>query len=190
MIPPAPVLSTQRLILKPLDLEDASAIQEAFPRWEIVRYLNSQVAWPYPPDGAERYLTDCVLPAMAAGIEWHWSLRLHSAPARLIGVVSLMDTPDNNRGLWLIPEWQHRGLMTEACRCVNRFWFEVLRRETLRVPKAIGNRGSCRLSEREGMHIIETKMAEYVSGRMETQVWELTRNQWLNVDGDGQRALY
>ncbi|GGK06679.1 GNAT family N-acetyltransferase [Pseudomonas matsuisoli] len=183
LVHPVPVLSTSRLLLKPLELADAQALQETFPRWEIVRYLNAHVPWPYPSDGALRHLTDSVLPAIDAGTEWHWSLRLHTAPARLIGVVSLFDTPGNNRGLWLAPEWQKRGLMGEACQCINRYWFETLGRPVMQVPKAIANRGSCRLSVREGMHIVETTFSEYVSGRLETQVWQLTREQWMANTG-------
>ena len=45
MIPP---LQTARLLLRPLALDDVPAIQEHFPRWEIVRHLASRVPWPYP----------------------------------------------------------------------------------------------------------------------------------------------
>jgi RimJ/RimL family protein N-acetyltransferase len=41
--------ATERLILRPLALADAAAIQELFPHWEIVRYLLNRVPWPYPP---------------------------------------------------------------------------------------------------------------------------------------------
>ncbi len=53
-----PPLETERLLLKPIELADAPAIQRLFPRWEIVQYLDTWVPWPYPPDGAERYLRD------------------------------------------------------------------------------------------------------------------------------------
>ncbi|MCW0330513.1 hypothetical protein NB704_001902 [Pantoea ananatis] len=48
-----PEILTERLILKPLTLQDADAIQVVFPQWEIVRYLIDSVPWPYP-DGAAR----------------------------------------------------------------------------------------------------------------------------------------
>ena len=43
---------TERLILRPLEVADATQIQELFPHWEIVRFLMNRVPWPYPPDGA------------------------------------------------------------------------------------------------------------------------------------------
>ncbi|WP_256349418.1 GNAT family N-acetyltransferase, partial [Pseudomonas gingeri] len=46
-----PTLFTSRLILTPLQLTDAAAVQQLFPQWEVVRYLDSRVPWPYPEDG-------------------------------------------------------------------------------------------------------------------------------------------
>ncbi len=107
-------LETARLLLRPLELADAEAAQKLFPDWEIVKYLAPRVPWPYPDDGALTYYRDDALPAMARGDEWHWSLRLKSDPARLIGVVSLMKGENGNRGFWLGLPWQRQGLMSEA----------------------------------------------------------------------------
>lgn len=85
-----PELETARLLLRPLQLSDAEAVQTIFPHWEIVRFLASQVPWPFPADGALTYYRDAALPAMARGDEWHWSLRLKTTPGQLIGSVALM----------------------------------------------------------------------------------------------------
>jgi len=83
-----PTLYTERLILRPLQLADAETVQREFAHWDVVRYLNAAVPWPYPEDGALAYLRDIALPAVAAGKEWHWTLRLKSAP----------DQPDGSGG--------------------------------------------------------------------------------------------
>ncbi|MHA6130244.1 GNAT family N-acetyltransferase [Pseudomonas fluorescens group sp. PF-1] len=174
-----PTLSTERLILRPLELADAEAIQQQFPHWEVVRYLNVLVPWPYPADGAFIYLRNIALPAIARGEEWHWSIRLKSAPGQLIGNISLMNEQDNNRGFWLGPRWQGQGLMTEATEAVTRYWFETLGRDVLRVPKAAPNNASRKLSERTGMRLIHTEVGDFVGGRFPKDVWEITRTEWL-----------
>jgi RimJ/RimL family protein N-acetyltransferase len=174
-----PTLYTERLILRPLELADAEAIQQQFPHWEVVRYLNELVPWPYPADGALTYLRDNALPAMARGEEWHWSIRLRSASEQLIGNISLMNEQDNNRGFWLGPGWQGQGLMTEASAAVTDYWFETLGRPVLRVPKAAPNIGSRKLSERTGMRLIRTDEGNFVSGRCPREIWEITREEWL-----------
>ncbi|AHC36168.1 MULTISPECIES: GNAT family N-acetyltransferase [unclassified Pseudomonas] len=176
-----PTLFTERLILCPLTLDDAEGIQQQFPHWEVVRYLNALVPWPYPANGARTYLEQNALPAMARGEEWHWSLRLKSAPEQLIGNVSLMDEQDNNRGFWLGPQWQGQGLMSEASTAVTDYWFGVLKRPLLRVPKAAPNLGSRRISERTGMRLIRTDEGEFVEGTFPRHIWEMTREEWLKT---------
>ncbi|WP_461207942.1 GNAT family N-acetyltransferase, partial [Clostridium sp. DL1XJH146] len=89
-------------------------------------------------------------PAMARGEEWHWMIRLASAPDDAIGNISLFDQPGNHRGFWLAPAWQGHGYMSEACKAVSRFWFQTLEKPLMQVPKAVPNQGSRRISEREG----------------------------------------
>jgi RimJ/RimL family protein N-acetyltransferase len=173
-----PTLYTERLILRPLQLADAEAVQREFPHWDVVRYLNAAVPWPYPEDGALAYLRDIALPAVAAGKEWPWTIRLKSAPELLIGKISLMDQADNHRGFWLAPAWQGQGLMTEACAVVTDYWFNVLQRPVMRVPKAAPNLGSRKLSERAGMRLIRTDEGDFVGGRFPRELWEITREEW------------
>jgi ribosomal-protein-alanine N-acetyltransferase len=46
------------------------------------------------------------------------------------------------------------------------------------VPKAVENVGSRRISEKTGMRVVEMKESEYVSGRLQTEVWEITAEEW------------
>ena len=106
-----PVLETPRLCLHPLEPTDAEAVQKLFPQWEIVRYLTTQVPWPYPPDGVYRFYQDVALPAMARGDAWHWTLRLKQNPLQVIGSISLRRGDSDHRGFWLGLPWQNQGLM-------------------------------------------------------------------------------
>jgi [ribosomal protein S5]-alanine N-acetyltransferase len=175
---PAPEFETPRLRLRPLELTDAAAIQELFPHWEVVRHLQAVVPWPYPEDGARTYVEQVALPAVARGEEWHWSVRLKSEQDRLIGMISLKRDGDANRGFWLGLPWHGQGLMTEACEPVTDFWFAVLGRAVMRVPKAAENIASRRISEKHGMQVIATEMREYVSGRLLTEIWEIGAEEW------------
>ena len=178
MLPTPPMLETPRLWLRPLEIADAPHIQQIFPQWEIVKHLTSQIPWPYPADGALSYYRDLALPAMARGEQWHWTLRRKSQPETIIGAIALLVEGETNRGFWLDPAWQRQGLMTEAAEAVTHFWFEELRMPTLRTSKATANLGSRRISEKTGMRLIETKESDYVSGRLPTEMWEITAEEW------------
>lgn len=173
-----PTLETPRLILRPLALEDSSQTQLLFPHWEVVRYLTSMIPWPYPPDGAFQHYRDIALPAIERGENWIWTLRLKTAPDQVIGAIDLMKGEHENRGFWLALPWQGQGLMTEASTAVTDFWFDVLGFPLLRVPKAIANTASRRISERCGMRVVGTSVRNYVCGPLPAETWEISAQEW------------
>lgn len=174
-----PTLETPRLWLRPLELADAAQSQKLFPHWEIVRYLNAAVPWPYPPDGVRRVYEEELIPSMEQGEAWHWTLRLKSDPVEHIGCISLLNCENDNRGFWLGLPWQGQGLMTEACEEVTRYWFEDLGFPVLRAQKAVANTASRRISQASGMRVVATEERDYVCGRLPAEIWEITREEWL-----------
>jgi [ribosomal protein S5]-alanine N-acetyltransferase len=164
--------------LRPLELADAPQAQLLFPHWEIVRYLSNAVPWPYPPDGAYTYYRDAALPAMDRGDEWHWTLRLKREQHQLIGGIALLKGENINRGFWLGLPWHGQGFMTEASEAVTEYWFNTLKFPLLRAPKAAANIASRHISEKSGMRMVAIEEREYVSGRLPTEIWEITAEEW------------
>ena len=177
-----PTLETKRLVLRPLVLEDAAQVQAIFPQWAIVQHLTAQIPWPFPADGVLAYYRDIALPAIARGDELHWTLRLKSTPDTILGAIGLMRTldgkPVHNRGFWLDPKHHNQGLMTEAVTAANDFWFDTLACPTLRTSKAAANVTSRRISEKTGMRLVATGEGDYVCGRLPSETWEITRQEW------------
>jgi RimJ/RimL family protein N-acetyltransferase len=173
-----PALETTRLFLRPLELADAGQTQALFPHWEIVRYLTHRVPWPYPADGAFTHFRDVALPSMERGEAWRWTLRLKSNPGQMIGNISLMKSENKNRGFWIGLPWQRQGLMGEASEIVTDYWFDVLNFPVLRVPKAVANTGSRRISEKQGMRVVACTEHEFVAGRLAAEIWEITAEEW------------
>ncbi|MGA2851628.1 MAG: GNAT family N-acetyltransferase [Terracidiphilus sp.] len=169
--------TTERLILRPLEIADAAQIQELFPHWEIVKYMLNTIPWPYPADGAVQFLRDVALPQAESGKAWHWSLRLRSDPNQLIGVINLREGKEN-RGFWLALPWHGHGYMSEATAWVNDYWFDRLGFLTLRVAKAIGNTASRRISEKQGMRVVGVEDRDYIAGRIPAEIWEITAEEW------------
>ncbi|MGO9172274.1 MAG: GNAT family N-acetyltransferase [Rhodomicrobium sp.] len=173
-----PILETSGLVLRPIELADAAAGQALFPHWEIVRYLNAKVPWPYPADGVLQFYRDILLPAVERGEQWAWAIRLKGGPDYMIGVINLSADRDENRGFWLGLPWQGQGLMAEASGAATEFWFNTLGRERLRVSKAVPNLASRRVSEKQGARLVAVEERDFVSGRFPTEIWELTREEW------------
>jgi RimJ/RimL family protein N-acetyltransferase len=172
-------LETSRLLLAPLELADAEQTQRLFPQWEVVKFMTTQIPWPYPADGAFTYYRDVALPAMERGEAWHWTLRLRSSPEDHVGVIGLVAKDGYAaRGFWLGLPWQGQGLMTEAVVAVNDYCFDVLGFAALQAPKAVMNLSSRRISEKTGMRVVAMEERDYVSGRFPSEIWEITADEW------------
>jgi RimJ/RimL family protein N-acetyltransferase len=176
-------LITPRLLLRPLQIADAVQAQQLFPKWEIVQFLNTKIPWPFPADGALTYYRDIAIPAMNRGEEWHWTLRLKESPDQLIGAIDLTSNFRGapacaSRGFWLGLPWHGHGLMTEAVIAVNDYCFDVLGFPCLRVPKAIANEASRRISDKTGMRIIAREQQNFIAGTLPSEIWELTAEEW------------
>jgi RimJ/RimL family protein N-acetyltransferase len=96
----------------------------------------------------------------------------------MIGSIGLMKGEDTNRGFWLALPWQGKGFMSEAAEVVTDYWFNDLKFPVLRVPKAMGNIASRRISEKNGMRVVAVEERDYVSGRLPTEIWEITADEW------------
>jgi [ribosomal protein S5]-alanine N-acetyltransferase len=68
--------------------------------------------------------------------------------------------------------------MSEAAEPVTDYWFDVLKFPVMRIPKAVPNTASRRISEKQGMRIVATEERDYVSGRFPTEIWEITAEEW------------
>jgi RimJ/RimL family protein N-acetyltransferase len=179
-MPPTPTLETERLWLRPLVLSDASAIQRRFARWEIVQFLGAQVPWPYPADGAANFVS-ISLQLMDCGKKSKWSLWLKDGPAELIGMIELWP-PDpvtrDSRGFWLDPEFQGRGLITEAADRVVDYAFSELGWPFLWLGNAKANQASARVKQRQGATLVDEVPFRFVSGEAPRQVWLLKAEDW------------
>jgi ribosomal-protein-alanine N-acetyltransferase len=175
-----PILETTRLRLRPLAITDAPRIQELVAVWDVVQYLDAQIPWPYPEDGAEHFLSR-KLPEMSAGSVYTWALTLKSEnDDLLIGVIELMPSnPKDSRAFWIGVPYQQRGYMTEAVCAVNDFAFDTLGMDRLLLNNAVPNIGSHKLKEKSGATIVDdTEDYKYVAGTYKQISWVLTKAQW------------
>ena len=175
-----PILITERLVLRPIRIEDAPRIQQNFAHWDIVKYMAITIPWPYPADGAKDYLENVALKSMTAGESHHWAITEKSdLLSQHIGSITLYpNNPKESRGFWMAEAYQRRGYMNEAVIAVNDFAFDVLKMPELILNNAIENVGSRRIKETSGAELIETYQHECVIGKVTSERWRLTAEAW------------
>lgn len=180
-LPPTPTPTTQRLVLRPLSLEDAPAIQAGFADWHVLKHLSPAIPWPYPADGAEKH-TLRSLEARAKGEKFFWVLAFKNGEGKAIGGIDLgpdVGNPLGMRGFWLARVHWGRGLMTEAAERETRYAFEELGWPCLRLSNAAANAGSRRIKEKQGAKLVDVVVGEFRGGPGLRQMWLLEREAWL-----------
>ncbi|HEV2531835.1 GNAT family N-acetyltransferase [Phenylobacterium sp.] len=178
-LPETPVLETERMILRPMRLTDAPAVQRWFPDWELVKHLHAGLPWPYPADGAETNMREC-LERMDRGEMACWAMTLKGDDT-LIGRIDIKPNAEERdmRGFWLArPRWG-QGLMTEAAEAVTGYAFEVLGWPFLYVNNAADNQRSHRVKEKQGAELIDLKPHAFMCGELMRETWILRRETWL-----------
>lgn len=177
-----PVLETDRLILRPITLDDAPAIQKYFNNWNIIKNLSMSAPWPYPDDGAESFIRDNVLPAVEKGDSIVWVITIKDHGDEAVGVLDYRadGRKEGNRGFWLAEPFWRRGYMTEAVTAMQDYIFLELGIEKMIVINVHTNEGSRRVKQKSGAKFIGIKEIEHRGGESKTEVWEITRESWAN----------
>jgi [ribosomal protein S5]-alanine N-acetyltransferase len=177
-----PTILTERLVLRPLALSDAPAIQRHFNNWNIISNLATVVPWPYPDDGAETFIKQH-FEKIAAGEEiYQWVLVLQSGDGQPIGNIHFrprVDSPKGNRGFWLAEPYWNRGLMTEAIASVNDFAFRTLGIESFYVCNVASNTASRRVKQKTGAEFVGFIELPHHNGQSKAEQWKVTRESWL-----------
>ena len=180
-LPATPVLESQRLILRPIRLDDGPVLQRRFPRWEVVQYLSEGVRWPYPDDGGQAYVSLVIERSRKRQI-FTWAITLKAESDELIGVMDLRPDDGESRGMrgfWLDPDYWGQGLMFEAAELVTHYAFVELGWSYLWLRNAEANTGSHRIKEKQGAIIVDRVPGRSVSGEGMEVIWLLTGNAWV-----------
>ena len=150
--PAPPTLTTDRLVLRELRLDDARAVSERAGDRRVARFLIA-VPSPYPVSLATRWI--------AARIAW-WqqgrgvtlAITRREDPGELLGSVSLRRFVRDRRaelGYWLGADAWGKGYATEAAGALVDIGFTELGLSRIYAHVIEGNVASCHVLEKLGM---------------------------------------
>ncbi|HEY4178590.1 MAG TPA: GNAT family protein [Kofleriaceae bacterium] len=177
----APTLTTERLVLRELRLDDAGAIAAGAGDRRVARYLLA-VPSPYPVALARRWLV--------GRIEWWregrgvtFAIARKNQPNTLLGTVSLRRYTRDQRaelGYWLATSAWNHGFATEACTAAIDFGFRELSLARIYAQVLGDNRGSHRVVTKLGF-VTEGVKRQHV--RRDTELCDLVlygllRDEW------------
>jgi ribosomal-protein-alanine N-acetyltransferase len=173
-----PVLSTERLLLRPLRAEDASEIERLAGAREVA--LNTlMIPHPYPAGEAVQWIAT----QDGSGNARTFAITLRG-DGRLLGAIGLMLTPEHERaemGYWIgVPHWGN-GYSTEAAGAMMDYAFGELGVNRIVAAHFARNPASGKVLQKIGMAHEGTqrqhfrKWGEFVDAEM----YAMLRSEWL-----------
>lgn len=173
----APILETERLILRPIDLKDAPEVQRLAGAREVA--LNTlTIPHPYPDGAAEEWIrshtTDAGMMNFAI---------VRRADGALVGSVGLILKSDHDKaeiGYWIgVPFW-NQGYATEAVAAVIDYAFQELGVQRVYAAHFSRNSASGQVLIKNGMRHEGTlrrdikKWDEY----LDVEMYSILRTEW------------
>lgn len=179
--PRTPTLHTERLLLRELQIDDATAIAAGAGDRRVARYLIA-VPSPYPVALARRWLI--------SRVEW-WeqgrgvtlAITRRSHPHVALGTVSLRRYTRDHRaelGYWLSASAWGEGIATEACTAAVEFGFRELSLARIYAQVLAGNSASERVLDKLGMVTEGVKRKHVKKGDKlcDVTMYGLLRDEW------------
>jgi tyrosyl-tRNA synthetase len=144
------IIETERLWVKPLELEDIDLIVKYLPEWDIVKYLTRPISAKVEPAKRGGPVFELMKPPVAAAAtkvadtiarevfkkviaqpepkdEWLFKIQPKSEPEKIIGVAHLRrDFEHGNQNVWLDPAHRDQGYAKEVTTALNTHAFTNL----------------------------------------------------------------
>lgn len=148
----APFLSGGPVRLRPLCARDEDLYIRLHASAQTMRHVSD----PWDADTARaRFASACRLTASSDPAYWIWAIA-GSCQTEDAGIASLMGGGASAEiGILLLPEWQGRGVGTQAVHRLTEYGFDTLGAERIESRQRVGNVGWQRLMERSGFKCVE-----------------------------------
>jgi [ribosomal protein S5]-alanine N-acetyltransferase len=171
------MLETPRLVLRPLSLADAPALQAAASDRKIADTMIS-IPHPYPEGEAERYIQSAESETSRVfGIE-------RKSEKGLSGVIEIRAIePEHAQAelsFWLAPKFWGEGYMSEALQAILQFGFETLELNRIYAYHMVRNPASGKLLQDNGFvqeGVLRQRVRKW--GEFEdVKLWSILREDW------------
>lgn len=150
-MPTIPRLTTDRLVLRSLEMNDAPTIQELAGAYPVAAHIVN-IPHPYPYGAAEEWISGQE-EYFEKGEGVNFAI-VHKRQGNLIGVIGLHIKKQHHLGelgYWIGEPYWNQGYCTEAAREVFRYGFKELDLNRIQARHMTKNPASGRVMEKIGM---------------------------------------
>ena len=175
-----PVLETARLTLRPITVEDAEALHEAYGDADAMRH------WDLPPSRDVSHTAERIRESAEADPRWHGMWAVQIRDGRFAGAINYHAHNEHHRRLavgWIVvPSFWRQGVMSEAAPPVISHCFVHLNAHRIEARIEAENLSSRRLAAKLGF-IEEGVLRDWlwVAGEVRSVLmYSLLRRDWMS----------
>lgn len=139
-------LHTERLILRPINIEEAPQVVDLIT--ENISYWTSLIPWPYKLEDARSWILS----------SHPWERLGLYLEGKLIGTIRTPLSDEDEIGYFIGEEFQNKGYMFEAATAVINFAFENLHLNFISSSTHTQNEASIKLHEKLGFKCVRETM--------------------------------
>lgn len=156
---PQPILETNRLMLRPFVLADATRV-ELLAGDERIAEVTKNIPHPYPEGLAKTWISSHV-PKWKSRQLAAFAITLKES-SLLIGCISIINISEaeGELGYWIDPTYWNKGFCSEACKSVVEFGTEFLRLSRIHARHLSRNPASGKVLLNSGLVHIGTSESE------------------------------
>jgi RimJ/RimL family protein N-acetyltransferase len=187
-----PILTTERLVLRPFDANDGGLVERLAGAREVAD-TTLTIPHPYPTGGGEQWIATHA-PAWSRRENLALAICDRTAPQELLGAISLqlsLTHCHGEIGYWIaLPYWGN-GLATEAARALTAYAFDELRLRRVQGRHFTRNAASGRVMQKLGMQLEGTHRDAYLRwDRLEdVAVYAILASEWALAEATHSRAV-
>ncbi|NLW88208.1 MAG: GNAT family N-acetyltransferase [Clostridiaceae bacterium] len=176
-----PILTTPRLVLRPVTTDDFLDICAYGRDEETGQYM---LHWPKTPEQIKEYIDECVASMSSTTPTWFEFSVIHKDTAKMIGTISLISEGDEAELGWMLhPAFRRQGLMSEAAAEMIRYAFDSLDRSAVWATCTAQNIASVRLLEKLGMAVVLSEPQKKVIKNdreifLDRLMYRMSRTEW------------
>ncbi|MDG4658430.1 GNAT family protein [Ectobacillus antri] len=145
-----PILETERLYLRQITVEDATALFSTFSRSDVTRYYGME---PFTSIEQAEHMVKSFAEGFEAKRSMRWGISLKGEPT-LLGTIGLNNWNTTHRraevGYELHPDYWSKGYVTEAIQAITTYSFSELQLVRLGATVFPENPASVRVLEKNG----------------------------------------
>ncbi|MEO0545080.1 MAG: GNAT family N-acetyltransferase [Pseudomonadota bacterium] len=174
-----PVLSTERLVLRPPVREDAEDLAIIANAREIAE-MTRRMPHPYGLDDANAFIDQIE----SGGVEGHIYAVTLADTGHLIGMTSVERRQSQDAlevGYWLGKKWWGNGYASEACTAVVDLAFRVTGADVIFATSRPINLASRQVLMKQGFEFVgRDEVGTLAAGRVQIDRYRLSRSGWLD----------